>query len=253
MTSLKTAGLIAFSLATTSLVCGCGPSLKEYVAKSSSYYSQISASSKVDVRIEPRNVAPQGRSVLGSIGAAVNVAASVGSAVVSTQQEERLQRIISSKEMATQVASGFDNNFTGTTHLQVVDNSANPDIRIMLRMNKFGIWAESMLSPLNFYVEAEVQIVYTPSLETIYSSGVSIYREAANVFSEVANSTQIEVHGGGYSAMHAVSDVSRLVSGAANLTAFFEMTDEEVQAVFDYMAYDAGTTIASKLVKAIYN
>ncbi|MBQ8035615.1 MAG: hypothetical protein IJ268_01355, partial [Proteobacteria bacterium] len=53
-------------------------------------------------------------------------------------------------------------------------------------------------------------------------------------------------------ALAAVNDTGRLVSGAANLTAFFELTDEEIRAVFEYMAYDTGVLISEKLTRAIY-
>ena len=153
--------------------------------------------------------------------------------------------------MAQNVALGFDNGFTDATHLQVVPDSTNPDIRIMLNIRSYGIWAESLMSPMNFFVEADLKLVYTPEMKTVYSTGVSIMREVSSVLSSVAEANvevSVEVTGNArpnYNAVAAAHDAARLGAGVANLTAFFKMSDEEVTSAFYYMAVDAGSFIRS--------
>ena len=240
------------------LLTGCGPSLKEYVAQSSSYSSSTAAKTKVSVIIEPNDVVPEGRGVMGSIGSAVNIASSVSAMAVSHEQEIRLQNLIHAENITAQVASGFDNSFANTTHLQIVDNSANPDLRVMMNVTGYGLWAQSILDPINFYIECEVQIIHTASMERIYSNTVYVRREASNLFSEISNSlgssvtSSRAVRYSGLKTTYAVDSVASLVSGAANLSAFFELTDEQIMGIFDYMAYDAGYSVASQLIDAIY-
>lgn len=241
------------------LLTGCGPSLGEYVAQSQNYSSATSTRSKVSVQIESRRVAPEGRGVLGGIGAAVNMASSVSAMAVSRDQQDRLQRVVSSNEINAQVASGFNDGFADTTHLVVVDKSANPDLRIMLNVSDYGLWAESILAPMNFYIECEIQIVHVPTMKRIYSNSVFIRREAADLFTQIAGgldsnlSNSWALRMAGFKTAHAVASTASLVHGAANLTAFFKMSDEEIKAIFDYMAYDAGLSVARELTNDIYD
>ncbi len=236
------------------VMAGCGPSLKDYVAQSQNYYSNVSSRTTVSVNIEPNRVVPEGRGVFGSIGAAVNTASAVGAIAVSHEQNERLQKLVYSDEITPLVASGFNEGFANATHLVIVDNSVNPDLRILITVEHYGLWAESILDPMKFYLECEIQIIHTPSMEKIYSNSVYVGREASNLFSEIAGDVSVTASGHvhGYTARHAVGDAATLVSGAANLTAFFELTDEQIQGIFEYMAYDAGYAIAKRLTDDIY-
>ncbi len=240
------------------VMAGCGPSLKEYVAKSSNYYSQISSATRVSVVIESNDVVSDKRKgVLGAIGAAVNLASSVSAMAVSHEQQERLVRLINTNGIIGLVAKGFDDGFVGTTHLVAVNADQNPDLRISLKVRRFGLWSESMLSPINFYMEAEIRVVDSATMETIYSNGATIMREASTVFSNAAAiagaiATDAAYIGGGMTAGTITDNTSRLVGGAANLTAFFKLTDEDVVTIFNYMAYDAGLSLADNLTYAIY-
>ena len=255
---MKTFIGLAFSLSIVATTTACGPSLGEYVGKSATYKSTISTTAAVAVNIEPNDVMASRRGTLGTIGSIVNTASSIGAVAVSADQEKRLHKIIDSTVMAQNVALGFDNGFTDATHLQVVPDSTNPDIRIMLNIRSYGIWAESLMSPMNFFVEADLKLVYTPEMKTVYSTGVSIMREVSSVLSSVAEANvevSVEVTGNvrpNYNAVAAAHDAARLGAGVANLTAFFKMSDEEVTSAFYYMAVDAGSFIANKLVSAIY-
>ena len=78
-------------------------------------------------------------------------------------------------------------------------------------------------------------------MKTIYTNGATISRDASNIISQMANS----IAGSGLNALG-------LAKGAANLAALFEMSDEEIVAIFDYLSYDSGSTIANQLVNEIY-
>ena len=96
------------------VMAGCGPSLKEYVVKSSNYYSQISSATRVSVVIESNDVvSDKKKGVLGAIGAAVNLASSVSAMAVSHEQQERLVRLINTNGIIGLVAKGFDDGFVG--------------------------------------------------------------------------------------------------------------------------------------------
>lgn len=241
---------------------GCGPSLKEYVGQSQHYATKTVAKGNATVNIEGGNTMAAGRGIFGQIGAAVNVATSIGATVVNNEQRPRLQRIIKAETIGSLVNSGFEDGFSGSTHLTVVPEGQNPDLRIMLTVQDYGIWSEDLLSPVKFFVETDIRIVHTPSMETIYSSGVSISQEVSNIFSEIANnanvSVSVNVSGSvprtttARTTMRAIGDVGRIVGGAANLTAFFELSDEEIATMFDYMAYEAGQLVAEKLNYHIY-
>lgn len=243
-------------------VLGCGPSLKEYVAKSANYQSQTRAATAVSVDIESRPVMRGGRGTFGAIASTVNLASSIGSAVLSSEQQKRLQQIVHASDMSANIAYGFDSNFAQTTHLTAVADGEQPDLRIMLKVSDYGLHSESLTAPMHFYVEAEIQVVYAPELKTIYTNGVSISREVSNVLSEMAKAAEnpariLAVAGPGFSRASqnkaaAIGAVGNLVSGAANLAALFELTDEDIANIFAYMAVDAGGVIAGDLVGRIY-
>lgn len=237
------------------IMSGCGPSFKEYVAMSSTYTDAINNHTSVSVTIEPGNVVHEGPGIFGTIGAVVNTASAIGGAVVEQQQEARLQQLIYSEDVSNLVANGFNDGFVQATHLQFVDPSANPDLRINITVRKYGLWAQSLMSAMNFYVDCDVEVIYTPELRRIYRNNVIVQREVASVFSEISRNVSVEVSGGGRDAriaVGAINDAARLVNGAANLTAFFELTDEQIQQIFAYMAYDSGLYVAEQLRYAIY-
>lgn len=245
--------LVAVSVLSMSFVLGCGPSLKEYVGQSQTYFSRISTTASPTVTIEGNNIVPQGRSTLGRIGGLINTASAVTSVVLSSEQNDRIQKIVDPTVLATNVAYGFDSNFAGATHLQSRENATEGDIQIMMTIESYGLWSQSLTSPMNFFLEADIRIVYMPEMKTIYRNGVSLMREAANAFSKgaeaLASNTTIYRH----TRLGTVTNVTALVSGAANLTAFFELTDEDIAGIFDYMAVDAGSYIANELVEVIYD
>lgn len=259
---MKKAVLLFIGALCMVLATGCGPSLKEYVGASQHYATKTVANGNVTVNIEGGNTMSAGRGVFGAIGAAVNVATSVGATVINNEQRPRLQKIINPATIGSLVNSGFENGFSGSTHLTVVPEGQNPDLRILLTVEDYGIWSEDLLSPVKFFVEADIRIVHTQSMETIYRNGVSITQEVSNLFSEIANSSNVSVSvnvsgsvprtRAAHTTMRAIGDVGRVVGGAANLTAFFELTDEEISVMFDYMAYEAGLLIADRLNASIY-
>ena len=111
---------------------------------------------------------------------------------------------------------------------------------------------------MNFYVEADIRVIYTPEMETIYSNGATLMHSASDIISEMANAASMEIYMSGhlsrreYATFNAINNVGHLAKGAANLAAFFKLTDQEIVAIFDYLAFDAGGTIGSQLVDAIY-
>lgn len=250
---------MAFSLSVVAMTAACGPSLGEYVGRSATYHSMISTNASVSVNIEPNDVTSSRHSgTLGIISSVVNTAGAIGALALSADQQLRLQNVVSPHAMAQNVAMGFDSGFTGSTHLQVVPPDANPDIRIMLNIDSYGIWAESLTSPMNFFVEAELTVVFTPEMRTVYSSGVSIVREvgsALNAAGQIAANVSANVAGQATQSYHtavAVYDVASLGAGVANLAAFLQMSDAELSSAFYYMAVDAGAYIANQLVRNIY-
>lgn len=249
---------MAFSLSVVAMTAACGPSLGEYVGRSATYHSMISTNASVSVNIEPNNVTASRHGTMGAISSVINSVGAIGAIALSADQQLRLQNVVSPHAMAQNVAMGFDSGFTGSTHLQVVPPDANPDIRIMLNIDSYGIWAESLTSPMNFFVEAELTVVFTPEMRTVYSSGVSIVREvgsALNAAGQIAAEVSASVAGQAtqsYRTALAVYDVASLGAGVANLTAFLQMSDAELSSAFYYMAVDAGAYIANQLVRNIY-
>lgn len=257
---MKKTVILFLALLSMILATGCGPSLKEYVSMSQNYSTKTIASSSATVNIEGGNTMRSGRGVFGAIGAAVNVATAVGATVINNEQRPRLQKIIDPATIGGLVNSGFTDGFTGSTHLQVVADNQNPDLRIILTVEDYGIWSEDLLSPVKFFVETDIRIVHTQTLETIYSSGVSITQEVSNLFADIANNTSVTVNvsgtvprsRAGLTTVRAIGDAGRIIGGAANLTAFFELSDQEIAVMFDHMAYEAGLLIADRLNISIY-
>ena len=242
-------------------LAGCGPYLRDYVAAANTYQSRVASTTSVSVDIEPNDVVrPTSNRTANILGGVLNVAASVGAAALSMDQTQRLQGLVDPKEVGTLLSGGFDEGFADATHLEIVDGNA--DLRIFLTVNKYGLWAESLLSAMHFYVEAEIRIVDTASMKEIYASGVSVMREATDVCSEITamltSGVQAEVHGSvpymrrTRVGLDTVDNVANLVSGAASLTAFLQLSDAAIQLIFRYLAFDAGVVIADKLVRAIY-
>ena len=245
------------------LLAGCGPSLKEYVGMSENYNTRVTAKNGVVVDIGSTDTAASHSSgAMGFVGAAVNVAADVSAMAISSDQEARLRRIVDPAVIGALVADGFSESFADETHLIAIGDNGKPDLRIRLTVDRYGMWADSLFSPMNFFMEARISIVYTPEMKEVYSNGVSLMREVSSVFSDIANALDATVTGTAYATvpntrstrntLAAIDDAGRLVSGVANLTAFFGLSDEEISAVFQYMAYDTGLLIAHDLTRAIY-
>lgn len=222
------------------IMTGCGPTLKDYVRQSNNYSNQVKTTTNASVNIESKGLV-RGVGKLSTVGAIVNTASSVASSALSSDQEARLNRLIQPQKVGASMADGFNHNFEGTTHLKVVENEANPDLRIMLTVSSYGLWAESLVSTMKFFVEAEIRVVYAPEMKTIYTNGATLSRDASNIISQMANS----IAGSGLNAMG-------LAKGAANLAALFQMSDQEIVAIFDYLSYDSGLVIANQLVDEIY-
>ncbi len=254
---MKRSIVVLLSILSLLIMTGCGPSLREYVAKSNTYSSKISSKASVQVNIESRPVVESRKGKAALVGAAVNIATSVGAAAVGNEQKKRINRIVTTNEIMTLVAAGFDDGFADMTHLTIVEPTANPDLRVMMTVREYGLWAKSLLSPMNFYVEAEIKVVDTASMETVYTNGATIMREASSVFTQMAGTVsdgaRFLSHFTGSTTAVIVGSSANLVSGAANLTAFFKLSDQEVKAIFDYLAYDAGSVIAGDLTSAIYD
>ena len=49
-----------------------------------------------------------------------------------------------------------------------------------------------------------------------------------------------------------VSNVVDIVAGIVSMKAFFDLTDEDLAVIFEYMAYDAGQSTSIRLVDDIY-
>ncbi|MBQ1926498.1 MAG: hypothetical protein II767_04840 [Proteobacteria bacterium] len=245
------------------VLAGCGPSLKEYVGMSNNYNTKVTAKNGVVVDIGSTDTAAShAGGVFGLVGSAVNIAADVSAMAISSEQEARLHRIVDPAVIGALVSDGFSDAFADETHLVEIKDNSRPDLRIRLTVRRYGLWADSVLSPMNFFMEARISIIYEPEMKEIYSNGVSLMREVSSVFSDIANALDASVTGTAYAtvpnthrtykSLAAIDDTGRLVSGAANLTAFFQLSDEEISAVFQYMAYDTGLLIAHDLTRAIY-
>lgn len=250
---------VVLSLAAVAALSSCGPSLGEYVALSSTYKSTIASTARVRVDIEPADVVSSGgNDTFALIGSLVNTASAISSVAISADQQDRLARIVDTETMVQNVAAGFDSGFVGATHMQSVPDATAPDIRIMLQIRSYGLWAESLASSMKFFVEADVKVIYTPEMKTVYSTGVSLMREASAVIDAVSRAAAghvvvtVDAMTYGRQPARIAGDVANLAVGAANLTAFFKLTDDDVSTAFYYMAIDAGQYIAAKLVSAIY-
>ena len=242
------------------ILSGCGPSLKDYVRQSKSYNNRVAATTSATVNIESRNVVRthgMGRT-LGTMGTMVNTASKVAAAAISSEQRQRLNNIIVPENIGLATNDGFNTSFEGTTHIKAIDSDSNPDLRIMLTIKDYGLWAASLVDPIQFFVEAEIQVVYTPEMKTIYTNGVTLSSQVSNIVSDMANAATMDIYVSGhlsrtqYATFGAINNAGRLARGAANLSAFFELTDEEIAVLFDYLSYEMGTTLGTHLVHAIY-
>ena len=261
---MKKRTIILLFLITALLTMGCGPSLKDYVAQSQNYWSKTSTSAYASVTIDEDTGLKSDSGVFGAIATTVNIANSVAGMAIEKEQGNRLRQIVNPLDVATMVTTGFDENFVGNTHLQVVAQNQSPDLRIFLDVIDYGLYAKSAMDAMNFYVSAKIKVVYAPELKTIYDNHVTVSRTVSDVVSDIVNMTKRNIETatdippfmvrvyGLKTKLDALSDVVSIASGVANMSAFFQLTDNDIVTIFQYMAYDAGHVIASDLIKAIY-
>ncbi|MCL2325025.1 MAG: hypothetical protein FWC40_00770 [Proteobacteria bacterium] len=231
---MKRIGLLLIGLCIGLMSMGCGPSLKEHFAQAQSYSSSVAATSKVDVWIDAEHL-PGGRSrgTLGAVISTVNTVSTVASYAVGADQKARLQALIDPAILAAHVDASFDETFVARMQIPVVDSGEPTDIRIMMRIVRFGLYAESLAAPMIFYIATEVNVVHVASMTTIYEDLIVIERSASD--------------------FPRLNSIAGGIAGAAfNMTKFFGLTDEQVAEIFDMMASDAGTVLAMRLAKAIY-
>lgn len=215
-------------------IMGCGPSLKEYFSTAQSFNSQVSTTAQVEVWIEPANVAPNLYGNLGILSDTINTASAIASIAISGDQEKRLSALISSEIMVAEVDASFRDTFASQTQLEVVGPEIrNPDMRIIIRLQQFGLYSSSLIDPIAFHVTAEISVIHVPTLKRIYYDTVSLYRPV----SELVGSNYI---------------MGNIITSAFNLTSFFKLTDEDLVRVFYMMAKDSGNVLASRLTNSIY-
>ena len=255
---------IMFLLITSVLALGCGPSLKEYVGQSQNYWSQTATTAYATVKIDNDTGLKSNSGVFGAIATTVNVANSVAGMAIEKEQGDRLHRLINPVDIATMVTAGFDENFVGKTHLQVVEQNQSPDLRVFLDVLDYGLYAKSAMDAMNFYVMGQIKLVYTPELKTIYERHATVSRTVSDVVADIINMTRMDMEVSGAvppfmvqvyglkTKLDALGDVVSIASGVANMSAFFQLTDADIVTIFQYMAYDAGHVIAEDLVNAIY-
>lgn len=217
------------------IVSGCGPSLKEYFANTQNYYSRVTAIDHVNVWIEPAKLPSASKSTTyGKIASTVNTASTVASYAIRTDQKERLQTLVVPQELAHHIESSFNAAFSAQTQLQVVSESyQNPDFRILLSIEEYGLRAESIGSAMTFYLRSQISVVHVASMTTIYTRELEIERAASD-----------------YPQLNSM--ISDIVGAAFNLTYFFMLSDEDVITIFHIMGEDAGTMMAQRLVDDIY-
>lgn len=229
-------GLILLSILFALLLSGCGPSLKEYFAGSQNYYSRVTAIDNAEVWIEPATVPSASKSTTyGKIASTVNIASSVASYAISTDQKERLKNNIDPQKLARRIETSFNNTFSAQTQLQSVNQShANPDFRILLSVNEYGLRAESMGSAMTFYLNSQIKVVHVASMTTIYERQIELERSASD-----------------YPQLNSL--ISNIIGAAFNLTYFFSLSDADVNTIFDILCDDAGKSMAKRLVDDIYH
>lgn len=216
------------------LLMGCGPSLKEYFSTARSFNSQVSTTAQVEVWIEPNDVAPSFYGSLGILSDTINTASAIASIAVSAEQEKRLLGLISPEIMVSEVDASFRDTFASQMQLEVVGPEIrNPDMRIIIRLQQFGLYSSSLIDPIAFHVTAQISVVHVPTLKRIYNDTVVLYRPV----SELMGSNYV---------------VGNIITAAFNLTSFFKLTDEDLVRVFYMMAKDSGNVLASRLADSIY-
>ena len=266
---MRKISVIISILVTAFVLMSCGTSvrmtMKDYVAKSQNYWSKTATNAYASVTIDGDTGLKSNTGVYGAIATTVNIANSVAASAIEQEQGDRLHRIINPLDVADMVTAGFDENFVGNTHLQVVADNQTPDLRIFLDVVDYGLYARSAMDAMQFYVAANIRVVYAPELTTIYSHSITASRTASDLVADIVNMTQMTVESvtnipefmvriyGLREKLNAISDVVSIASGIANMSAFFQLTDDDIVTMFQYMSYDAGHVIASDLVRAIYD
>ena len=261
MKKLTIALLMSAVLASAS---GCGPTVKNYFASSNNYWSKTSTTAYATVTIENDTGMKSDKGAMGAIAKSVKIASSIAGSVIEQDQGNRMHRIINPNDIAEMVTVGFDENFSGNTHIQHVAQNQSPDLRIFLDVVDYGLYARSAIDAMQFYVAADVKVVYAPELVTIYTRQATVSRTASDVASDIVNMSKAKYEAatdypdflirlaGLRDKLNAMGDVVNIASGVANMAAFFKLTDKDIVTIFQYMAYDAGHVIANELVEAIY-
>ena len=266
---MKKISIIISILVTAFVIMGCGSTIqmtmKDYVAKSQNYWSKTSTNAYASVTIDDDTGLKSNTGVYGAIATTVNIANSVAASAIEHDQGDRLHRIINPLDVADMVTVGFDENFVGNTHLRLTSDNQTPDLRIFLDVVDYGLYARSAMDAMQFYVAANIRVVYAPELTTIYNHSITASRTASDLAADIVNMAHMTVDSitnipelvvklaGLREKLNALSDVVSIASGIASMSAFFQLTDDDIVTMFQYMSYDAGHAIASDLVRAIYD
>ncbi len=214
-------------LCLSALLMGCGGSLRGYFVNAHNYYSNVSALPHVSVEIETAEV-PGGNifTKTGRIIHGVNMATSIASSVVGSEQQKRLQSLVNSKDIASGIQKTFNSTFTAQTQLPVTTGDA--DVRILLTVRAYGVHADDSGDEMSFYLNTQVRVIEVATLKTIYDDVISIYYPVSQF------------------------GVGGPVGSVYNLVSFCLLSDQEIRAVFDSMASTSGIEIANELIREIY-
>lgn len=207
------------------ILSACGPSFSEYMrnVRTSQVNSNIKRSP--EVVIGSTDVGG-GFGTFGLVTSGISLAGDIAASAVSMEQQKRLQTIISPEMLVDQIHNAFSSQFSGSTGIPVVSYSEHSDIRIVITVPSFGIYASSITSPYNFFMNADVSVVYLPENKRIYDRQVFLERSLGD----------LDMYG---------SIASVAISGALNLSAFFTLSDPQIVEIFNYLAVELGNTIAT--------
>ena len=155
---------------------------------------------------------------------AVGQLAGAASFGLTIELQQRLQKVVDVEGVATLVSDSFTQELTPSFGFSYEDEPQDADTRIVIDIEAFGFEASSIESPLYYFVEADVSMVYNPENKLIWEYSTTL-RQPIN---------ENHFFGGA-------------VGSATNIGAVAGLTDDEIVEVFNDLATYAGAELVHQM------
>jgi hypothetical protein len=159
----------------------------------------------------------------------IGLIGSIASASKAADIERRLMTVLRGEDVALGMAQGFQEQLQLSSTLNVVvDPKAEYDSVIEISVGRFGLESATIDTPIYFFVDADVAMVYRPENKLVWEYSTTIRQSLHD---------KMLISGGIFS----------IASASMNFSALDALSDDEMRAVLESLAVATGQQLVYQM------